>query len=1026
MNRSFILALLTMALIVMMSTAVYAFVAPHNFSCDNCHSKQQAQTPMAAVNGCLTCHSVSGQAARMPIERDAMSNVFGSYTRSDMPKKGSKSSHSFMVRTPYDVRAMVTDSTNSTLNAGYASPATNNLAGLMLCIRCHNAKSNANTGTSKPFLRLASSNDSLCLECHGQRNVTTANTGSHPVFYRAYSTVYKLNTTAFRRVPLNANPYNRTSDLNNYLSAGKIVCSTCHATHYADSSSSTLDNRSTASGFALDDNAKGLKGRLQDSKGYLLRTDQFGATSASINLCSNCHKETRNLNHNGAGQNIQCEHCHAAHVDYTGDASAPNLNLVRRDFSNMSTAKVKLGSNVKVIYNSATSLRFARVDNKGICQVCHTPTPGVAIHDVADTHKQDCLACHSHANGFSAASCNTCHGQPPMASYVGGPDGKASQSYTLDESMTPHAIHASTSGYSYGCNNCHYNGTLAGSHNTSTPTFSSVFLETAGSVGAVAGHTNVPADYNTTTKTCDNVYCHSNGAPRNGTITWKTSTPSWENGKDKIQGSASECTSCHENGATLNTNAHYKHVTSVGIKCSVCHSATVNAAGAIIDRTKHANGVKDVVSNASNTFNPVDASCTNSCHMSSTPVWTGTVTCGSCHAVPETNGAHNTHLTAANGPLLGTAQSACYNCHDTNGNGKHANGVFDLKTCTPCHPGATPTWLNPASVTCSSCHTGTPSVIGSFTAPLKADNATLGHGKYALATQCTACHDATKAHIGAGPTEKRLLVAGNGLCNTCHTTAAGKGLPENRVDLYAHGGINPFTHYTSADDLVNIASVRSDACAGCHDTHGTSNLSSIRTTINGESVQFTNGSTGFRVTVANGNGVYNGLCQVCHTKVKYFKRNAAPDLNHNGGKNCLNCHSHKGIPSAPYAFAPNGDCGTCHGYPPVKTMTGFGTADNYLDAKLEDYSGGGGAHSVAGHLPMTIVKGAGSSSCLNCHNDFNNTHNNGSTPVKQNFVNVVVDPKFKFNNASSIKYIGNSCSNVSCHFKPSPNWVTGN
>jgi heterodisulfide reductase subunit A-like polyferredoxin len=128
----------------------------------------------------------------------------------------------------------------------------------------------------------------------------------------------------------------------------------------------------------------------------------------------------------------------------------------------------------------------------------------------------------------------------------------------------------------------------------------------------------------------------------------------------------------------------------------------------------------------------------------------------------------------------------------------------------------------------------------------------------------------------------------------------------------------------------------------------------------------------------------------------------------------------------PFAFAPNGDCSTCHGFPPVKNMAGLGTFGNYTNAKFQDYSGGGGAHTVAGHIPKTINKSVGSSACTSCHADFANSHNQGSTPVKKSFVNVVVDTKYKFNNTTSIVYNANTCSNVSCHFKPSPNWVTGN
>lgn len=1047
MNRSFIVAVLTVTMIIMMSTAGYAVVAPHNFACDNCHGKHLGEAtinPSYANNGCIGCHSTMGEASRMPIDADAMSNYFGS--AAGQPQTGSRSTHTWGAATPYNSASFVQEPLATGLNTGFSG---SNLRNTVLCIRCHNAKSDTNTqvGISKPFLRVTNANDALCLDCHRSRQTTSHTTGSHPVAYRAYSTVYKSNTTAFRKTPLSPNTNNKTAMLGNYLSSGKIVCSTCHAPHYADSNSATLDNRSTANGFAQDDPAKGIKGQMQNSKGQLLRTDPIGSSAAAINVCSSCHKETKNQNHNANGQNIQCDHCHGAHVDFTGDASLPNLYLVRRDFSNMSTAKIKLGAGVKVIYNSATSLRFQRSDAKGICQICHTPTPGVAIHDLGDTRKEDCIACHKHENGFSASNCTSCHGQPPMTSYVGGPKGKASQDYSLDESFTAHATHADPAYYNYACKNCHYEGTRADSHNTPAKTFASVFVETAGSVGDLAGRKNTSIDYNAGTRSCATVYCHSNGNPRGGTMAWKSATtPSWEYGRNKILGTASECTTCHESGSTLVSNAHYTHVTTNSFKCNVCHAATVNDATGITDRTKHANGTKDVSfiiqptnykSVLSASFNPVDATCVNSCHTNGlgvspvTPAkWTDLATgaCGTCHAAVATTTLHPFHFTGTTGPKLG-ASPDCASCHDyAAGAATHANGVVNLKagnSCAPCHPSAaaTPLWAVAAKVTCESCHTGTASVVLSqtvtYTAPLKGLN---GHSQYSSATlnqvKCTTCHNAAANHIGAGAAEKRLVVTGNGLCDTCHTTAAGKIVNSARLDLLAHGGtVNPFGKYTTTSDS------RARDCAGCHDTHGTSNLNSIRTSINGQTVTFNNVSTGFIVTTPNGNGIYNGLCQVCHTKTDHYRNNAAPSgpIAHYS-KNCLGCHTHKGADLV-FAFQGNGDCNTCHGYPPVRNLSLYAKMNNYTNAKFQDYSGGGGAHSVAGHIPLTAKKGEAWTNCSNCHND--TSHNTGGTPAKKAFVNVVVDPQFKFNNATSITYTANSCSNVSCHFKPSPNWTNG-
>ena len=1050
MNRSFIVALLTVTMILMMSTTGFAFTDPHNYTCDNCHGKFEGSYETAPNNSCLTCHSEFGEASRLSIGSDAMSNYFGS--ASGQPTIGSRSSHTWGAYSapghPYNPRAKVQEPTTNAaaLNTGYSSK---DLRGYTTCFRCHDAKS---ANTVKPFLRATNAADALCYDCHKPRQTNSKGSGTHPVDI-VYST-YTSKRTAFRSIPLSGNINNPTANPGNYLKSGKIVCTTCHAPHYADSNSATLDNRSTANGSAQDDIAKGLKGQLQNSKGQLLRNDPIGVSAAAINACSSCHKETANLNHNAKEQNVQCGHCHGAHVDYTGDNTLKNMNLVRRDFSNISTDKKKPGD-VKVLFNNNTG--FKRADGKGICQICHALPSSVAAHNIAGATNADCRACHNHKNGFSPVDCTTCHGQPPITSLVGGPDGKASAAYTIDESLTPHATHANKAYYEYSCKNCHYDGTRQDSHNTSTPTFQSVFVETAGSVGEIAtGVKNISSDYNPTTRRCSNVYCHSNGKPRGGIAMKSYTTPSWEYGRNKIFNTAAECTNCHGSGSTLITNAHAKHVVTNQINCSVCHAATVNNATAITDRTKHANGAKDVQFSTrpanffgvfSSSWNSTAGTCNTACHSdgagnpaATTPVWTvkSTGACGTCHAQPPTSSLHIPHFTSSYGPMLG-ASPDCASCHTHAGGGlTHANGQVDLKpgvnpypnnSCAPCHPGTTsPIWMTGAKVTCESCHAGaTASVVtnpfGTYTAPLKSLNSSVGHGQYAMASTCTTkCHSASAAHIGAGPDEKRLnpLLIGNALCNDCHKPSVMQNMSTTRANLPVHGGaVDKFAKYTSALSLANIASTRSDACAGCHDTHGTTNLMSIRTVINGQPVSYTNTSTGFYVLQPNG-GVYNGLCQVCHTKTPSFNRNSPPDLDHmnSKGKNCLGCHKHKDK-DGHFAFYPagGGSCGGCHGYPPASSMAGIGIMNNYTNAKPETTFGAGGAHTVAGHIPKNAKQEDGWANCSSCH--YNTNHNSG-------VVNVIVDPtKYKFNNNSAIKYNVKNCSNVSCHFKKSPNWTTG-
>jgi hypothetical protein len=253
-----------------------------------------------------------------------------------------------------------------------------------------------------------------------------------------------------------------------------------------------------------------------------------------------------------------------------------------------------------------------------------------------------------------------------------------------------------------------------------------------------------------------------------------------------------------------------------------------------------------------------------------------------------------------------------------------------------------------------------------------------------------------------------------------------EGMSTARANLLTHGGlVNKFTHYTTVlGNETTAVTTRSQDCAGCHDTHGTSNLYSVRTIINGRPISFKS-LTSFYVPTKT-NNFYNGLCQACHTKTKYYRNYTSPAV-HNPNRNCLECHKHKG---AMFAFAPSGGgCGGCHGYPPVKAseIALYRTHNNYTSAKQEDYAGGGGAHTVAGHVSKNVLESQGMVNCSDCHyNTFeNDTHAKSPGTPDKSFVNVVVDPKWKFNNTSTIRYNANKCSNVSCHFKPSPNWTTG-
>lgn len=57
----------------------------------------------------------------------------------------------------------------------------------------------------------------------------------------------------------------------------------------------------------------------------------------------------------------------------------------------------------------------------------------------------------------------------------------------------------------------------------------------------------------------------------------------------------------------------------------------------------------------------------------------------------------------------------------------------------------------------------------------------------------------------------------------------------------------------------------------------------------------------------DGNGIFDGVCEVCHTSTAHHT-NSAPDTSHFTGQTCTSCHPHD------QGFAPQGggDCTTCH------------------------------------------------------------------------------------------------------------------
>ena len=684
---------------------------------------------------------------------------------------------------------------------------------------------------------------------------------------------------------------------------------------------------------------------------------------------------------------------------------------------------------------SAVSVGAARY-NKPIF-FNQTSKPILANCSNVNCHFETATPVWSSAMPSTPGDCNFCHSFPPNNGVSG-------------TSHIKHNNNTAAWGGLFGpmvCTPCHADGGVTGQpywayeHATSASKRPIHFDSTLNYTGAATKYLPSQAA-SRVLGACSNTYCHSNGIQGAGNIT--VATPVW--------GDTTTCNSCH--AAVPTTNGHAIHAAApYSYGCQICHANTVTNNTTINITTGyllHTNKTINIdFSGFAGTGTGVAACATTYCHNGTTvtPDWKDatTVTCGSCHKADNTTlttKAHPTHLNSAvlygpsglQGLAGGSAAVSCRVCHSIYP-ASHSNGTVDvtLTSCNPCHVGTLTTAIWAAGrVTCESCHTGaTRSQIQGVIAPDESLSSTKGHTAptnslgqpmTGLPT-CNSCHNNASAHISGvlGDNVRLTLANTNAQCASCHNS--GKTITPFR---------NMSTHFTTKGGPQDML------CKTCHNPHGTTNLSMIRTQIKGSwtnatavTITYTDSINGFINTTTN-----RGLCQVCHTKTNHYRAGVADTGHHTSG--CLGCHGHN---AAGGAFKPSGgSCDSCHGYPPLpKNLNGltFGTAGNFLNGRFEDYSGGGGAHFVPDHIKPAAVASEGWLNCAKCHNGGNQTsfpNHVTSTPVKTNIANVTVkvDQQYRFNDGVMITYTGakltntnnktGTCSNVECHFQPSRRW----
>jgi len=686
---------------------------------------------------------------------------------------------------------------------------------------------------------------------------------------------------------------------------------------------------------------------------------------------------TGNDLYTGGAYAYGCKNCHPTTLHATGPAGANND-------ANIATTGVSKISAYTPGGSSATDARGYSYSVGGTCTTsCHTNgLGGAAVTAVSWTTAP-------------AAGCGTCHNKAGDADPVwSAAHTKHINTYSANVNLTCNACHAGTASSNSAINGA--SGAAQHPNGTKNIQFNA--------------WVNSSATYPDTATGCSNTYCHSPGTsfatPTHSAVQW-----------DDTVG----CGSCHSGGiatgpsyanGTPKANSHAKHV-AAGFSCDDCHYATTTNGTAITTPANHVNKAYNVNQgtgiNFSYVYDADGGTCsTISCHGDNAATWGGTVNCQDCHTgLTDVDNFTLPFTTASPVAKLKSAEWTATGHGRATASGTYASG-------------------NPAA---------------NFGIETKA---------------CEFCHDSTVGHNASANwfRLKNYSTAAwgrNGPCMVCHAIGS-SGVTVGSTTKNGASKVGAY-HFGSNHGTSNNGG---RFCWDCHDGHGDGNAYMIHTQVAKVADRATGAPTTTTAAVsftlssppAWGDYVkdttYDGICQACHAgtaspaKVDHF-RSDLYDPNHNPGTRCTVCHSHGS--SINDAFKPSGNCDLCHGYPPIRKGLAAGTVmahNNYSSAKFEDYSGGGGAHTVGKHISETARAADGWANCTSCHNG-DEAYHTMQTPVRPSTITVDVKDDLKFDYLRSLgaeRYTGTltdkadgahtnttgSCSNTNCHFKPSKRW----
>jgi predicted CxxxxCH...CXXCH cytochrome family protein len=474
------------------------------------------------------------------------------------------------------------------------------------------------------------------------------------------------------------------------------------------------------------------------------------------------------------------------------------------------------------------------------------------------------------------------------------------------------------------------------------------------------------------------------------------------------------------------------------------------------------------------------STCSVYCHgatltpgFASPPAWTGpssSASCGGCHETAGDGLTMGSHIVHAGSSM----QMVCESCHPAVADTSHMQGSvqWNLAGISPsaqykpavgstagvaatsgetgmiapstaygscsnitCHGQGTPTWgatyvsgstFPYSTAQCGKCHSGnaagdvtvgTPFYSTAIPKVTLNTNAKVGAHTSHLASVdsitsnlvCTDCHGAVAAptdpnHMN-GTTDFVWGALANGSLNNGGVARITPTYANGTCTNYCHGGAMPNGDITGTNRNPSWSvaflppTLTPAACGTCHGFPPSKNV-----------------STSSHFGMVSPTGFPTSSCS-CH-----------PNLNP-AGTTYADIFKDKSI-HIDGKVDGGGSCNGCHGYPPANKRF-VPAAGNWEFARMENYTGGGGVHTVAGHVKPAANIAEAWTNCSQCHNQGDHAMSpvafNPSSNIKvrinsrNRFANTV-QAKYSSNKKDGAQHVPGRCSSIACHFQKTPKW----